>query len=70
MHAVALLWLNRIEEATACQAAPSAWIDGLEKSIALPHALAIAQAIETRFSPLNGEDGERLRELRSRLPNN
>lgn len=68
MHAVALLWLNRLEEAAACQALACDWIEGLEKAIALPHAPEIARLIESRFSPLNETDEARFRELASRLP--
>lgn len=68
MHAVALLWLNRLDEAAACQARACDWIDGLEKAIALPHADEIARMIESRFAPLNEADEARFRELASRLP--
>ncbi len=68
LYTVALLWLNRIEQAQRWVGAPADWIDGLEKSISLPHAQAIAKAIDARFGDLEGEDGQRFQSLRNRLP--
>jgi hypothetical protein len=68
LRTVALLWLNRIDEAIQGRGSVDAWLDGLERAIRLPHATDIAVAIDARFASLNGEHAARLRELRSRIP--
>ncbi len=70
LKTIALLWLNRIDEAEACNASVSAWVDGLENAIGLPHAAQIVRAIDTRFGTVDGPEGQRLTALRSRLPRN
>jgi len=68
MRTVALLWLNRIEEALACNASASAWLDGLERAIDLPHAPSIIRILESKFNPIEGRESDRLQAIRSRLP--
>ncbi|MBX3406293.1 MAG: hypothetical protein KF869_05975 [Phycisphaeraceae bacterium] len=68
LRTVTLLWLNRIEEASQCGGSIVDWLDGLERAIHLPHAPAIVRAMETRFTPINGEAADRLRLLRGMIP--
>jgi len=69
MLTVALLWLNRIEEAASAGSEPDAWIEGLERAVAQPHAREILAAIRTRFvGTLTDEQAARLSEIESKLP--
>lgn len=65
----ALVWLDKLEAAEKLNAPASAWLDGLEQAIRLPHARAIVRAIEA-FGPerLDEAGRERLRALAARLP--
>lgn len=69
LRTVTLLWLNRLEEAAQGGGTVGDWLDGLERSIALPHAVSIVRALETRFPEINGDAAARLGRLRSQLPN-
>lgn len=60
-----LLWLNRIDEAGRLSADLSAWLDGLEYCVKLPHAGRVLAAIDARFREASGEQAERLRALRA-----
>ncbi len=65
---VALLWLGRINEAEDLNAAPDAWLKGLERSRAEPHARMVARVIEDRFKgALSPEEAARLEELRKKI---
>ncbi len=67
LRTVTLLWLNRIEEAAQGGGSVYDWLEGLEKALNLPHAPAIVRAMESRFAPINGAAGERLRLLRGMI---
>lgn len=65
---IALLWLGRINEAEDLNAAPDAWLDGLERSVSEPHARMVARVIEDRFKDgLAPAQVARLEALRKRL---
>lgn len=49
VRCVALLWLNRVDEALELSAPASAWVEGLERCARLPHALDILDAIDLAF---------------------
>jgi hypothetical protein len=68
LRTVALLWSNRIEDAADLDAPVEAWLDGLERAIAEPHARMIVRKIRERFGPsMTPEEAERLSHLVSRL---
>jgi hypothetical protein len=67
---VALLWLNRIDEAAALPAVAAAWLEGLERTVAsgLPHAGDILVALRARFDrDLTPVQAQRLRSIEARL---
>lgn len=69
LRTVALLWLNRIADAAPCAAPASAWLDGLERAAALPHARDIAAMVHARFGPsLSESDAARLRAIEAKFP--
>lgn len=68
LRTVALLWSNRMEDAQQLDAPAAAWIEGLERAIAEPHARAILREIRQRFGGgLTKEQAERVKELAARL---
>ena len=68
MRTVALLWVNKIDEAAAIHGTEAAWVDGLERSIGQPHAQAILRVIDDRFgSEMPAALAARLRPLRQQL---
>lgn len=69
LRTVTLLWLNRLEEAAQANGTATDWLDGLQRSIALPHATSIVRALESRFPDLNGEAAARLARLRNQIAN-
>lgn len=69
MMTVALLWLNRVDEAASCGAGADAWIDGLKRASTQPHAREIVAAIRSRFGTvLTTEQTDRLSAIESALP--
>ncbi|MFG0259163.1 MAG: hypothetical protein ACF8LK_02330 [Phycisphaerales bacterium JB041] len=71
-----LVWLNRLDEADQIEWSDAdedagrladAWLDGLERAIAEPHAGAIAAGIAGRFEDLTEAQSERLAALQQRL---
>lgn len=65
---VALLWTNRPAMAAELDAPAGAWLDGLERSIAEPHAREIAGLIDARFAgKLTPEEAARFQALLKRL---
>lgn len=70
LRTIALLWLNRIDEAASLRPLPpiSAWLDGLERSIDLAHAPDILAAIDRLFTQqLDPADKARLDDLRAKV---
>ncbi len=68
MLTIALLWLNRIDEAASAGSGPEAWLDGLRRAASQPHARDIAAAIRTRFgATLTSEQTARLNDIESKL---
>lgn len=68
IRTVALLWLNRLDEAKALTTPLSIWLDGLELCADLAHAADILAAIDSRFTPpLADADLARLNALRERI---
>ncbi len=68
MMTVALLWLNRIDEAGSAGAGADAWIEGLRRASALPHAREILTAIRARFAAsLTPEQMAKLGEIEGTL---
>jgi hypothetical protein len=69
MLTVALLWLNRIDEAASTGSGPEAWIEGLRRAATQPHAREIVAAIRSRFgATLTHEQSARLADIESKLP--
>ena len=67
-RAAALLSLGRVEQASALDATPEAWLWGLERSIGLAHARSVLDALEARYNgALTDEQSKRLDLLRSTL---
>jgi hypothetical protein len=65
-RSMVLLWLNRIDEASRLAGSLDAWLDGLERSIGLPHARAVLTALDARFGQnITGPESERLAALRA-----
>lgn len=50
LRTVTYLWLNRLGSAWELEAPASAWIDGLRRAVAAPHARAIEATIASRFA--------------------
>lgn len=68
VRCVALLWLNRVDEALELSAPASAWLEGLERSVELPHALDIIEAMALKFPGGPPEpERSRLEALRARI---
>lgn len=66
---IAFIELNRLDQAAAAGGDVTAWLDGLEMSLAKPHALLVAEEIIARFSSSMEEDHfARLADLRGRIP--
>lgn len=64
----ALLWTNRPALAAELDAPATAWLDGLEKAIAEPHAPQIAELIAERFNAaLSPDDAARFQSLLEKL---
>jgi hypothetical protein len=69
MLTIALLWLNRVDEATSCGSGPDAWIEGLKRAATQPHARDILTAIRARFAgSMTSEQLAHLSELEAKLP--
>ncbi|MFG0244064.1 MAG: hypothetical protein ACF8R9_14860 [Phycisphaerales bacterium JB054] len=71
-----LVWLNRLDEADQIEwpaadddagLLADAWLDGLERAIAEPHAGVIARGIERRFAELSEAQQARLTALQQQL---
>lgn len=46
---VALIWLNRLDEAQSTRGSMDAWVEGLERCAQLPHAPQVLRIIDTRY---------------------
>lgn len=66
-----LLWLGRTDQALAIQQPlpASAWLDGLERALSLPHAAAVREAVAAHLpGPLGPDEQRRFDELSARIP--
>jgi hypothetical protein len=64
----ALLWANQLELAEAEQAPVGAWLDGLERAVAEPHAPEILRRLQARFTSLTPEEQARLDAIVAKMP--
>ena len=69
LRALAMLCLNRIEEAAALGAPASVWLDALERCVNKPFAPALAEEIRVRFgADLASDEAARFAHLAELLP--
>jgi len=69
LRAMAMLCLNRTEEAVALAAPASVWIDALERCVNKPFARSLESEIRSRFgAELDDDERERLDRLAELLP--
>ncbi len=68
LRVIALLWLDRVDEAERIEAPVAAWVEGAERAATQPHGPSLVGEIESRFGDVMSEtDAARLARLKARI---